>query len=162
MKGPMEAVKRLIRTAMTGAMLVAVLVTLSSCGGSSGEASASQPLTKAQFIKRADAICRSEESRKTKALTEASKRGKNYLSGSHQELAHLVSEAILPLYSEMIEELAALNPPAADRAKMEQLIAKYEKTLENAEANPGRQVVYDAFIPVNRAAMKYGFKECTL
>jgi hypothetical protein len=148
--------------AVAGVTLVAFAACLSGCGGSGGEASESQPLTKAQFIKRASAICRSEEARKTRALRAASMHGRNYLAGSHRELARLVSDEILPLYAEMIEELAELNPPAAEQRKVEQIVSRYEETLKEAEANPGRQLVDDSFVKVNQLAGRYGIEDCTL
>jgi hypothetical protein len=143
---------------------LAVVALLSGCGDSSagGDSSGSEPLTKAQFIGRASAICRGEESRKTRALSSASKRRKNYLTGSHRELEDLVAKAILPLYAEMIDELAELDPPASDRPKVEHIISRYEKTLEEAEANPGRLVTDDSFVQVNRLAERYGIEDCTL
>jgi hypothetical protein len=139
--------------------LVALIV-LAGCGG--GNSSSSEPLTKAQFLKQANAICHSEEARKTKALESDSKRGKQFLAGSHHELEELVAKTILPLDAVLIEELAALNPPAKEAAAVGHLIDEYEAKLAEAEATPGKQIVEDSFFPVNKMAWKLGIEECTL
>lgn len=143
------------------ALAVAALFSLASCGGG-GETSSSEPLTKTQFLRRANAICASEEDRKTKAMEKASKLGKKYLVGSRAELTQLVSEGILPLYVEMIGELAALEPPAKDAAQVRGIIDEYKARLKEAEADPGRQLTQDALFYANKKAWKYGLKECTL
>ncbi len=159
----MTTKRELIRGFTAGALLLALAVPLSSCGGGSGaSATASEPLTKSEFVKRMSQICESEENRKARKLEAASKLGKNFLGGSPKELTELVTEEILPLYGEMIEEMAALNPPAGEKAEVKRLIGKYEKTLEKAEANPKREVFKDSFFPVNREAEKLGIKNCTL
>jgi hypothetical protein len=142
-------------------MLFMVLACLSGCGGG-GQPTDSGSLTRAQFIKRASAICRSEEARKTRALRLASEPGKSYLAGSRRDLEKLVSEAILPLYAEMIEEMAELSPPPKDAAKVERIVSQYERKLDQAEANPRRQIVDDSFVEVNRLAASYGIEGCTL
>jgi hypothetical protein len=159
----MDAVASVTREGVAGIVLLVALACLSSCGGGGeGEASVSESLTRAQFVKRASAICRSEEARKARALRAASERGKSYLAGSRRELEKLVSEAILPLYAEMIEEMAELSPPPKDAAQVERIISQYEQTLEKAKANPGRQLVDDSFVTVNQLAARYGIEECTL
>ena len=148
------------REGVAGIMLFFVLA-LFGCGGG-GQPSDSEPLTRAQFIKRASAICRSEEARKTRALRSVSERGNDFLGGSRRDLEKLVSEAILPLYAEMIEEMAELSPPPKDAAKVERIVSQYERKLGEAEANPGRQIVDDSFLKVNQLAASYGIEGCTL
>jgi hypothetical protein len=146
---------------VVGVALLFVLASLSGCGGSDGDSS-SQPLTRAQFIKRASAICFSEEERKSKQLEAASKLGKNYLGGSKKELTELIVTVGLPLYEEMIEELAALKPPANEQAQWDAIVQRYEEALKEAEATPAKQITDDSFVAVNVAATKYGVNECSL
>ena len=97
-----------------------------------------------------------------RALRATSEPGKSYLAGSRRHLERLVSEAILPLYAKMIEEIAELNPPPKDAAKVERIVSQYERKLDQAEANPRRQLVDDSFVEVNQLAASYGIEECTL
>jgi hypothetical protein len=151
----------LINVFCAAAVALFLLSGLAGCGGSE-EASGSEPLSRAQFIKRASAVCFSEEERKTKAMESASKLGKNFLGGSKKELAELVSTVVLPLYAEMIEEFAALKPPAKEQAMWDAIVRQYEKALKEAEATPAKQITDDSLASVNIAAEKYGIEECTL
>lgn len=153
--------RRLINVFFAGAVALLLLPGLAGCGGSE-EASGSEALSKSQFVKRASAVCFSEEERKTKAMESASKLGKNFLGGSKKELTELVSTVVLPLYAEMIEEFAALKPPAKEQAKWDAIVRQYEEALAEAKANPAKQVTDDSLARVNIAAEKYGVEECTL
>jgi hypothetical protein len=145
---------------------VAVLLSVvaAGCGGASNDsATASEPLTKAQFIHRATKICGSEDAEKERRLVAASKLGKNYLSSTSKvELTQLVDEVMLPFYEELIQELAALRPPAAAKDEVSQIVQMYEKTLVRAEADPEEMVTNDIFLKPNLVAIKFGIKNCTL
>lgn len=145
---------------MLTALLLALLV---GCGsGEENSAPASRPLTKAEFIKRSSEICESEDTIKERRLAAASSHGNGYFHGSQRELTQLVSQVILPFYGELIKELADLNPPVGERGKVKRIVADYEKTLKEAEADPKELVTNDIFLRPNRVAIKYGIKNCTL
>lgn len=148
--------KRIIGAVLAGATLAALV----GCG--SGEATSSEPLPKAEFVKQASAICKGIEARSTEAYESASKKGKKFLTGSNKELAELVATAALPLYEEIIGELAALEPPAKQQAVWDAIIRRYEKALTEAEADPAKQLEQDTFTPVTGAVEKLGIKGCTL
>jgi len=150
--------KRILAAVLAGAVLPALI----GCGG--GDATSSEPeaLTKAEFVKRASTICSSVEARRIKAFESASKKGKNFLAGSNKELAELIASAGLPLYEEIIEELAALQPPPKEQGKWQAIIKRYEKALAEAEADPAKQIASDSFLPVRDAVEKLGVKNCTL
>ncbi len=143
-------------------MAGAVLPALIGCGGGDATGSDPEPLTKAEFVKRASAICSSVDARRTRAFEAASKNGKNFLAGSKEELADLIATAGLPLYEEIIEELAALQPPPKEQAEWQAIIKRYEKALAQAEADPAKQIASDSFLPVRDAVEKLGVKNCTL
>jgi len=144
-----------------GAVLaVSALAAPIGCGGD--EATSSEPLTKAEFVKQATAICKTIEARSTEAYESASEKGKNFLAGSDKELAELVATAALPLYEEIIGELAALEPPAKDQAEWDAIIRRYEKAMAEAKADPAKQLVRDSFTPVGVTIEKLGIKGCYL
>jgi hypothetical protein len=150
--------KRILGAVLAGAVLPVVI----GCGGGDATGSGPEPLTKAEFVKRASAICSSVEARRTAAFESASENGKNFLAGSKKELADLIASAGLPLYEEIIEELAALQPPSKDQAEWQAIISRYEKALAEAEAAPAKQIASDSFLPVRDAVEKLGVKNCTL
>jgi len=141
-------------------LAVAALAAAIGCGGD--EATSSEPLTRAEFVKQASAICKTIEPRSTEAFESASEKGKNFLAGSDKELADLVATAALPLFEEIIAELAALEPPAKEQAQWDAIIRRYEKTMTEAEADPAKQLVRDSFTPVGVVIEKLGIKGCYL
>jgi hypothetical protein len=148
--------RRIIGAVLAGAVLPALI----GCGG--GEATSSEPLTKAEFVKQATAICQTIEARSTEAFESASKQGENFLAGSKKELTELVATAGLPLYEEIIGELAVLEPPAKEQADWDAIIKRYEKAMAEAEADPAKQLGRDSFTPVGVAIEKLGIKGCYL
>jgi hypothetical protein len=77
-------------------------------------------------------------------------------------LADLIATAGLPLYEEIIEERAALQPPPKEQAEWQAIISRYEKALAEAEVDPAKQIASDSFLPVRDAVEKLGVKNCTL
>jgi hypothetical protein len=147
---------RIIGAVLAGAALLA----MAGCGG--GESTSTEPLTKAEFVKQATAICQTIEARSTEAFESASKQGKNFLAGPKKELTELVATTGLPLYEEIIGELAVLEPPAKEQADWDAIIERYEKALVEAEADPAKQLERDSFTPVGVAIEKLGIKGCYL
>jgi hypothetical protein len=114
------------------------------------------------LIKRWSTICEAEDEEKSRRLAAASKQGKNYYTAPAQELTKLVTTVALPYYEELIEEMAALNPPTEDQAEVEKIIAKYEQTLKSTEGNPREMLFNDTFYKPNRMVKQYGVPNCTL
>jgi hypothetical protein len=134
-------------------------VLLSSCGGDSGQSTASEPLTKAQFIHRASVLCQRVGKEIEPRLKAAVPPGESFLSGSRQKLMKLAKEIVIPLYQEVISELAELRPPAGDQAAAK-LIDQLESTLKGAEADPAPLLDNDPFAKVDKAAENYGIEGC--
>ncbi len=150
-------------TLLACALFAALAVFSSGCGGGAdGATAASQPLTKAQFIKKASAICASEEERKKAGLRPLVKPGVGVFGADEKELEKMVAKVINPLYEEMIAELAALNPPTKDKQEVAAIVHKFEKYLAISEANPSLLVHRDPFGYADEAAAKYGIEGCSL
>jgi hypothetical protein len=151
------------KTYLAAALLVLLLAALSGCGGGDkGSATDSEPLTKAQFIKRASAICQREDAAKARRLEKAAAPGKAVLNGSRGELRKLVVEVIIPLYRELISELASLEPPTKNKAQVERIVGTFEALLEEAEANPDPMIQTDPFTKADELAASYGIQNCSL
>jgi hypothetical protein len=143
-------------------LLIAAAVLVAGCGGSEDGATAAQPLTKAQFIKKASAICKSEESRKEHRLTGLVAPGVGIFGASEKELEKMVIKGVIPLYDELISELANLRPPVRDEAEVGKMIAKYKAILKTSEAQPHSLIHRDEFALANRLASRYGIEYCSL
>lgn len=121
-------------------MLVAV-----GCGG--GDDSTTSSLTKAQFIKQADAICKKADAARLKALSET--------TGSQLEV---LSAAMQPIQKQA-EEIAALGAPSGDDEEIDAIVTEMEKGVEQAEKG-GNANIEKAFVKVDQLSGQYGFKVC--
>jgi hypothetical protein len=145
------------------------LVLGNGCGGSS-DASGGSPVTvqtgslsKAEFIKRADAIC--EASRKQyvaeyKNFTE--KNEKAFTSNRAAIIKRLADEVMVPNYEKRIEEIAALGAPAADSAEVAAYVRAVEGALRRVRREPVKvsESLNTVFAPIAIAAQRYGIQSC--
>lgn len=144
---------------LTGALLLGALLVvalLSGCGGGGESATASGPLTKAQFIKRAAPICQGVAEERETLIKQAPP---GTIGGSRQSLEKALALVIFPLYRKVISELAELKPPSDQAAA--KLIVQAEAILAQAEAHPGPLLTGNPFRQINGTAAKYGIKGCT-
>lgn len=116
---------------------------------------------KAQFIERADAICRKADEE------QFSKLGKVTESADFEKKSEARQEEIIamtglsPVQKEG-EEIAALEPPPGDEAEIEAIVKGIEEAVAQAEreARTAKGVSGEPFKSVQAMARKYGFKDC--
>jgi hypothetical protein len=128
--------------------------------GNSGDSSTAA-LTKAEFIKRGDAICeKTDEAQKAglKAYTEKHPKSQTTPTGVKDAV---VAAGLPPIQSEA-EELAELGAPNGDEAEVEAIIKGIEDALARAEKDPGSLLKTEGnpFVGVDKLADEYGFKAC--
>lgn len=142
-----------------------VLLAVAAIGCGSGGATTEAPLTKAQFIKRGDAICRTAQKKREKILLpfvqELSKEGKELYDLSNKELSDLYSARLLPPVKEASVELDELTPPTGD-VLAEKLVDALVTEVEQNEEDPMRAVENPPYLHIDRLAYKYGFKVCSV
>jgi hypothetical protein len=137
-----------------------VVVSIAVGCGSSGSA----PLTKAEFLKRGDAICREGKEEKDNAVLAYEE--KNHLDTplkvSKAAEEGLVTDVALPPIRTMVEELGGLGVPPGDEHDVDAIVASYEKGLEEIEKNPGEALLSfpDPFAKAKKLAVDYGLKSC--
>jgi hypothetical protein len=144
-------------------VLALSVVAVAGCGGSDDSAAAAEPLTKAQFIKRATAVCQKEQEVKARklegVLTPELTKEKNF----ERKLEEIAAEVAIPLYEELIAELSSLEPPAQDKARIRKVISSYEAALKQTEANPAVLLSKNSpFRTPADAAGEYGIENCIL
>ena len=136
--------------------VVAALV-VAGCGGGDDEPSA---LTKAEFVKQGNSICkegRSEREKLFQTFTAEVKAGQV----TREDQESLVTVILKPPYEKTIEGLEGLGAPEGDEKKVEAIIAAMEKGLAKAEANPLVSLRSNIqFAEANSLAAKYGLTEC--
>jgi hypothetical protein len=138
----------------------AVLV-LAGCGGSGGD-STEPPLTKAQYIKQADAICNKVYEKQLSALAVYGKKHPKPRPTRSPQAAAIVAAA-LPPTKVGIEEIKSLNRPAADKQAIDSMLDEIDAAIKETEEHPTMLVagVKNPFEKVNQRAAKYGFEACS-
>jgi hypothetical protein len=157
-------VRKRVLTAVLGALAVAFLIC--GCGGgeddSSGDGSSSSALTKAEFIKRGDEICRKSGEAIFAEATEFAKRsGINAEQPSEAQQEEVYSQVVGPALKRQSEEIADLGPPEGEEEAVEAIVAALSRGAEEIEEDPkaalsGKNPLEEA----SKLAAAFGFKRC--
>lgn len=150
----------LLVLAVFGALAAAFL---SGCGGGDDETIATTAsLTKAEFVKQADAICEKynrQGEREFKAVVEKEGLGE---SPNRKEVAESIERVAVPILEGQIEDLRALPVPAGEEQKVELILERQEQSLEKVEEEPLFRVSGNPYEELNKPAADYGLVECSL
>lgn len=139
-------------------LIVAVLVV--GCGGG-GSDSSTTALSKAQYVKQANAICKKGQQEREAAVNELAEKVKPGAGAGELPKGGLV-EAITPPLATMVEELAALPAPEGDEAQVEAIVEAYEKPVEEIEEDQNAAFNGELFKEATAKGVKYGLEDCTL
>jgi hypothetical protein len=124
------------------------------------------PLTRAQYLKRADAICARAEKEQFKDFQAALDSATNGHSVSppaeKKAVQELSAELIIPRAAQMVDELADLEAPEGNEHVVEELIEIYRAAVKAAENQPSSFLSGKAFAEANEAAKGYGLQKCTV
>lgn len=137
---------------LTAALLAAIAA---GCGNSSS----TEPLTKAEFVAQADAICASaqqERKSQSKELVEQN------AEAAGSEEAEAATQQLLEPVEKMTEELADLGPPKGDAQEVAAIIAAFEKGSAAVSADPTGPKVTSAYGEANQLAAEYGLADCSI
>jgi len=140
-------------------MILAAL-TLVSCGGSE---EAATPLTKAQFIKQGNAICRKNLKENEKALGAAVEQlAAKKIDPSSQKGAEELAAAAIPPMSDLTQRMADLSPPSKDEAVVNQMVEQFESGVEEMEEDPRAAIKSNSFQGAGETAREFGLTACTI
>lgn len=159
------------RTSLFIAALFSLALLFAGCGGDDDGSAAdgnevtveTGSLTKAQFIKEADAICqKSEESMEklvgdyVKAVTE----NPSQASPSAQA-ATLVNTVMAPAYEKLIDRLGALGAPSDDEEEITAFLTSLQESLDKGREQPLKFVrSREPFVEGVELSKVYGFNVC--
>ncbi len=151
-------------TLLTGGLLSLLLV--SGCGddGSTG-ATTPPPLSKAEFIKQADAACTKRVEEARKEFFAYGQRVAKAKESDAERKAHLDTVAktiIAPELRQQVADVKALGMPKGDEGEIEEILLALERGIAKAEAQPQRAIEESSRLlePAARLASAYGLKVC--
>jgi hypothetical protein len=156
--------KRLI--AMLAAVL-AVAIVAAGCGsssdtGSSDTTETAAALSKAAFVKKADAICTvGNESIENEADEFAKENNVNTEKPTQAEKEEVIVAVVAPSVRKQGEEIAELGTPSGDEEAVEAIVAAVEEGADELEAEP--KLLIDGENPLakgSKLAKSYGLKVC--
>jgi hypothetical protein len=154
-----------------------VLLAAAGCGGSKETTtqvttSLPQPQTKADYVERADAICRNHQSRREDLESQAGELGPLRSKAQARQVAELLRKESSNRRAE-IGELGDLQPPPADPAEVNQIlelvraeadvIDSWAAAYDNLDQAAIRRQQIRLGVTAGRAAQRaraYGFEVC--
>jgi hypothetical protein len=152
-----------LAAALSGLLLVA------GCGDDS-EASGGEivvetgSLPKAQFIKRADAICDESIEKVQLAgvayLRDVEGSDKPY-EAQQEEAPKFIETVLAPQFEGQIDQVSSLGAPKGDEEEVAAVLEAMRQTLEEAEAEPVKFLQsVNPFEKAEKVGKKYGFENC--
>ena len=146
-----------------GILLLGVLaicaMAVAGCGGGGGTTG----LTKAEFVKQANAACKESEQERTQLFKEAQEQVKPGDNFGQKEKKELVKTVAVDPYLKMTKAIEELGAPEGDEQEIEALIKEMEQAAKSAEANPDQAIkTIIPFAEANKAADEYGLTDCVV
>ncbi len=147
-----------------GALVFALIVVGCGSGGDDGEGTTSE-ISKAAFVKRAEAICAETQERASSAFRAYMVQHSGEALTAEKERAaqaEVGKTIVVPAKRQEAEELRALGAPAGDEKLAEAIVGAYEEGVEIALAHPEQatQDGTEAFGKAERLAAAYGLEGC--
>jgi hypothetical protein len=144
------------------AVLAAFVALIAGCGGGDDTTdSATVTLTKAEFIKQGDAICKEgNEENEAEAEKYAEENGFTLEKASKDQLEEAVGEVLVPSLNRQAEELDGLGAPEGDEDKVEEIVVALEDATAEIEDDPSLVFEGKTLEEPNKLADAYGFKVC--
>ena len=145
--------------------LVALAAIVAGCGGDDDEAgettATTEALTKAEFIRQGDAICKKANSQnRAEAEDFADENGFELEKASDEQLEEAISAVLVPSLNQQAEDVEALGAPAGDEERVEEIIASLEDAAGRIEDEPSSAFEGEPLREASRLAEDYGFKVC--
>lgn len=154
-----------IRFIILPALLTLAVLAVTGCGGGGdgGGDSGEETVSKAVFIREADAACKKageQGSKELKAFLAKHKLEKGK-EPNNVQLTELGKEVLLPLLKQQRDDFKAIGTPRGDQDEIELLIEALEEAIENLEKTPTLAgSSKNLLTKVDRIALQYGFKVC--
>jgi hypothetical protein len=142
------------------AALVALAAVVAGCGSDS---ETTESLTKAEFIKRADAICEKSEGKVTSEFEDyAEEKGwDENKEPSKEQQEEVIVEVVGPNVQAQVDEIRELEAPEGDEETIDEMLTAVEEGVEDLEENPGQVTSGDnPLAEGSKLARDYGLEKC--
>lgn len=140
--------------------LLALVLLVAGCGG--GGDSSSEALTKAEFIKQGDEICKKAEAQLEDEAEEFAEENEiDTENPSKVEKEEVIETVVAPALHRQAEEIGELGAPSGEEEAVEEILEALETGADELEAEP--QKLFSSESPIEEAgtlAQEFGFKEC--
>lgn len=144
------------------AILVIGLV-MAGCGSSDDSTETSVELTKAQFIKRGDAICKKGNAQIEREVDVFVKKNEiDRISPTEGDQNQVTAVVVVPALQAQADELSELGAPTAQEEEIDAIIDALESGIDELEDDPGA-LFRSEVSPLDEAkglAEEFGFKVC--
>ncbi len=146
---------------ITGLLAAALIWAGCGGGGDSTEVTASS-ISKADFVKEADAACKKGEEAVQADFKTFLKENKNIQNPTETDYAGLVETVLVSNIEQEVEDIRALGAPSGDVDEVEAMLVAREEGIEEAEAQPKKAVQGNpaGFTKAGKLAQEYGLKVC--
>jgi hypothetical protein len=143
---------------VVAALAAALVVSMVGCGSDSSTAS----VTKAEFIKKAEAACEKGEERIQKDFAAFVKKHENVKNPTKADYAELVDEVMTHNIDEEIDQIQAIGAPSGEEDRVNAIITAREESVKTAEGQP-ELVIKESkkvFGKASSLAKAYGLQAC--
>lgn len=134
------------------------------CGGGDASTTIAEPepeapLPKDEFVRQADAICLSGDSRIEAAADDLAASGQR---PSPAEVRRIALEIVVPGLEAEVDAIAALPPPEGDERRVEAILDATREGIAQIEADPAGVLSGPprGLVEAGRLARAYGADEC--
>jgi hypothetical protein len=118
-------------------------------------------LTKAEFIKQGDQICKqAEDDSEVEAEEFAEENGFTLDDASDEQLEEAIGEVLVPALDRQAEEIDALGAPEGDEEQVEEILTALDEASAEVADNPSIAFKGDPLKEADQLAKAYGFKVC--
>ena len=150
------------RVLTAGSLCLAVVgmsLALAACGSSSDESTTA--LTKAEFLKQGNAICRKGNEEVGKAAEKRFPRSGG--KPSQKELEQFAGQTVVPNIESQVQQISELPAPEGDEEQVEAIVEEAEASVEKAAEDPSVMITEkgeNPFAKTDELATAYGLTAC--